>query len=61
MKGIKNRGSQVHGRYKSKPKHTLHPSDLEYDLQEDEYKENKSMREFYDFIEKYRVTDTGTC
>ena len=60
MKGIKNRGSQVHGRYKSKPKHTLHPLDLEYDLQEDEYKENKSMREFYDFIEKYRVSNEGT-
>lgn len=61
MKGIKNRGTQVHGVHKSKPKHTLHPLDLEYDLQEDEYKEHKLMREFYDIIEKYRVPNEGAC
>lgn len=58
MKGIKNRGSQVHGRYKSKPKYREYHDDIDYDR--DEYLDNRELREFYDFINKYRVSDIGT-
>jgi len=51
MKGIKNRGSMVHGLHKDKPKYREYHDDIDYDR--DEYLEQRDHDEWDDFIRRY--------
>ena len=51
-KGILNRGTQVHGRYKDKPKFREYHDDLDYDRVE--YLERRDRDEWYEFNRRYK-------
>ena len=51
MKGIKNRGSMVHGLHKDKPKYREYHDEIDYDR--DEYLEQRDHDEWDDFIRRY--------
>lgn len=57
MKGIKNRGTQVHGVHKCKPKFREYHDDLEYDRVE--YLEKRDRDEWYEFIRKNPQVEHG--